>query len=332
MRQPNDIDARQPRRLSGQMDLNLLEVFDSVFRTRNLTASSVELALSQPAISRGLAKLRQLYDDALFVRLQRGVQPTPFAEQLAEPMAAALALVRGTIAKPDFVPAEARRAFRVSMSDIGERYFLPKLLTHLGRAAPGVTLETISAPRVELLAGLAAGHIDLAVGFLPGLGKQVREQRLFRERYVYVVRRGHPHIGEKLELAQLRHLPHVIANPPGTMHASAVETMLVGPRVRAPIVLRVRNFLCVGPVVADTELVAVVPSNLAAVVAGNVQLRLMEAPMRTPEFQISMVWHRRFDREPGLAWLRDVFAELFADGTGKGAAPRDTARGRRIPP
>lgn len=314
MRALNDKSGAAARRLTGRIDLNLLELFDSALRTRNLTASGAELGLSQPAISRGLAKLRRVYDDALFVRLQRGVQATPFAETLAEPVAAALAIVRGTLEKPGFVPAHARRLFRVAMSDIGERYFIPKLLRTLARAAPAVTMETMSSSRADLIAGLACGDIDLAAGFLPGLGKQVHQQRLFRERYVYVVRRGHPAVGEQLELAQLRHLPHVMASPPGTMHAAAVEKVLAGPRVRAPIVLRVRSFLCVGPIVADSDLVAVVPSNLAAVVAGNAGLRLMEPPVRMPGFDISMVWHRRFDRDPAVAWLRSVFEELFAKG------------------
>jgi hypothetical protein len=108
----------QGKPLTHQIDLNLLELFDTVFRTRNLTATGVRLGLSQPAVSYGLAKLRESYGDALFVRMQRGVQPTPFAEQLAQPVAAALHIVRGTVQKTAFVPVQATRTFRIAMTDI----------------------------------------------------------------------------------------------------------------------------------------------------------------------------------------------------------------------
>ena len=134
----------QSKPLTHQIDLNLLELFETIFRTKNLTAAGMRLGLSQPAVSYGLAKLRDAYGDALFVRMQRGVQPTPFAEQLAQPVAAALHIVRGTIKKTVFEPARATRSFRVAMTDIGERYFMPRLSKSLMKEAPNVTMEALS--------------------------------------------------------------------------------------------------------------------------------------------------------------------------------------------
>ena len=107
-----------------ELDLNLLRVFDAVYRQKSVSRAAEALGLSQPAVSYGLAKLRRMYGDALFVRMQRGVQPTPVAVQIAGPIAAAMQILRGTIKKVEFVPSEARRTFRVAMSDIGERDFL----------------------------------------------------------------------------------------------------------------------------------------------------------------------------------------------------------------
>jgi DNA-binding transcriptional LysR family regulator len=295
------------------LDLNLLALFDSIWRTRNLTASGAQLGLSQPAVSRGLARLRETYGDTLFVRQQRGVGPTPFAERLAEPVAAALAIVRGTMAKPTFSPGTDTRRFHVALSDIGERYFLPRLAAWIAENARGVAIETISPSRDELLAGLASGEIDMAVGFLPGLGKQVQTHRLFREKFVYIARRGHPIVKGRLEAAQLSKLQHVLGSPLGTQHAAAVEKVLTGPRVRAAVAMRVRNFLSVGPIVGGSDLVAVVPSNLAALVAEHVALQLIAPPMRFPGFDVSMVWHRRFGQDPGGIWLRSVFVALFGE-------------------
>ncbi len=302
----------QSKPLTHQIDLNLLELFDTIFRTRNLTATGGRLGLSQPAVSYGLAKLRESYGDALFVRMQRGVQPTPFAEQLAAPVAAALQIVRGTVQKSVFVPSQTVRAFRIAMTDIGERYFMPRLSQWLAVQAPGVSIETLAPDLAELAEGLACGDIDLAVGYLPGLGKQVHQQVLFREHFVYLMRSGHPALADALTVGQLRHLSHVVASPPGTQHWATVEKVLASPKVKARIVLRVGSFLCVGPIVAETYLVSPVPNNLAGLVATHLGLRLCAPPTKFPEFDISLYWHQRYHQDPALVWLRGAMTALFA--------------------
>ena len=328
MRMANNSQAtRSSRSLSRQIDLNLLVLFDSIYRTRNLTATGAQMGLSQPTVSRGLARLRNAYDDALFVRQQRGVQPTPFADRLAAPLASALAMVRSTIERPTFEPATDRRAFCIAMSDVGERYFLPRLLRYVAREAPGVTIETILPSQAVLIAGLASGDIDLAAGFLPDLGKQVHVQKLFRERYVYIARIGHPVVRGTLRTEQLRTLPHVVPSPAGTGHAGAVEKVLTSPRVRAPIALRVNSFLCAGPVVADTDLIAAIPSRLAALLTESLHLQLIPPPVEMPAFDVLLAWHQRFHRDPALEWLRGVLAELSAVRPGP-TAKRLTRRER----
>jgi len=297
--------------LSRQIDLNLLELFDVTFRTRNLTKTGVHLGLSQPAVSYGLAKLRKMYCDALFVRMQRGVQPTPVAMQLAGPIAAAMQIVRGTIKKAEFVPSEARRTFRIAMSDIGERDFLPRLAQRLAADAPHVMVETLSPGLAELADGLASGDIDLAIGFIPGMGKQIHEQALFSEQFVYVMRNGHPAAHDALTAARIRKLRHVVASPPGTRHLYAVEKVLTSPEVRSEIALRVRSFLCVGPIVADTDLVALVPANLAALVANNLTLCVCKPKLKFPAFDICMYWHRLFHQDLASVWLRNTILDLF---------------------
>lgn len=307
------------RPLTRQVDLNLLELFDTVFKTRNLTGAGGQLGLSQPAVSYGLSKLREAYGDPLFVRQQRGVRPTPLAERLAEPIAHALQLVRGTIEKLAFVPGEARHTFRIGMSDIGERYFLPRLAQRLGKEAPGVSMEALSPGRDELADGLASGDIDLAIGFTPGLGKQVREQPLFSERFVYLMRADHHALDTPLSAARVRTLRHVVASPEGTNHLRAVEAVLNSAKVGAEIVLRVKSFLCVGPIVAETDLVGLVPSNLASLVAPHLGLAVRKPLLRFDPFEIAMYWNRRFDQDPASTWLRETVRELFGDGAHSGS-------------
>lgn len=308
----SDVTAlRSTSRLDARIDLGLLELFDCVYRLRNLTRAGSQLGLTQPAVSRGLARLRNAYGDALFVRQQRGVLPTPFADHLARPLADALAIVRGTVERPRFDPSSDTRRFRIAMSDIGERFFLPRLIGHLARRAPQVTVECVSQATPELSVAMEAGDVDMVAGYLPALGKQVHQQRLFRERFVYVARERHPRVLGALRREQLRELPHVLACP-GTPHAVAVEKVLAGARVRAPIALRVRSFLCIAPIVAQTDLVAAIPSNLAAMVATALRLQCIEAPMPIPGFDVCIAWHDRYHRDPAVEWMRGQFIELFA--------------------
>ncbi|MFP3613156.1 LysR family transcriptional regulator [Paraburkholderia sp. SIMBA_050] len=305
------MQAHSPRPVSRQLDLNLLELFEVVYRTRNLTLAGSCLGLTQPAVSRGLARLREMYGDALFVRQQRGVAPTPFADSLAVQVAQALEIVRSTIRRPSFAPGLEARVFRVAMSDIGERLFLPRLMTCLAQHAPRVVVDVVSPAQGELRDGLASGQIDLAMGFLGDLSKQMHQRRLFTERFIYVARCDHPLISPPLRREQLCELSHVVAGPTGMLHAASVEKVLSNPRVRASVALRVHSFLCVAPVVASTDLVAAVPSNLAATVAEHMRLQILEPPVRFPTFDVALTWHQRFHRDPGNEWLREVFVSLF---------------------
>src|SRR5262245_50745111 len=176
MRRTDIKNSHGPSRLlAARVDLGLIELFDCVYRLRNLTLAGAQLGLTQPTVSRGLGRLRDAYGDALFVRLQRGVLPTPFADHLAKPLADALALVRGTVERPRFDPSADNRSFRIAMTDIGERFFLPRLIAHMASTAPRVTVEAVSQSLPELKTGLESGDIDLVAGYLPALGKQVHQ-------------------------------------------------------------------------------------------------------------------------------------------------------------
>ncbi len=302
--------------LPRNLDVTHLELFECICRTRNLSAAGQLMGMSQPAVSRSVARLREMYGDALFTRSPRGVEPTPFADSLAAPVASALQTLRSTFSSLTFEPKTAERAFRIAMTDIGERLFLPRLLEQTSHLAPHVRIEAVPPILGQLEEGLAGGQIDLAVGFLGGLGKQFHRRKLFRERFVYIACEGHPDIRGTLKREQLRAIPHVVAGPTGMQHAAAVEKVLSGPRVKARTALRVHSFLCVGPVVASTRFVGAIPSNLAAVVAGYLRLQVIEPPVQFPGFDVEMAWHQRFHREPGIEWLRGLFLTLFSGGFG----------------
>lgn len=313
MQKTNITEDSSPAHLLRQLDVPALQLFETIYKTRNLTAAGARLGLSQPAVSRGLARLRAVYGDPLFVRQRRGVAPTPYADSLVEPLALALRTLRTTLQPDHFEPRSARRMFTISISDIGERLFLPRLQQHFARHAPGLTLSVVAPSLEELRAGLAAGTIDLAAGFFPRIGQQFHRQRLFRERFIYVARRGHPVVKGILSREQQSVLPHVVAGPPGTEHASLVRKVLGTTMLKSPVALNVQSFLCVGPIVATTDLIAALPSNLAAVMAEHMSLQLVEPPGPIPGFEVTLIWHERFHRDPANIWLRQTFSRLFRD-------------------
>ena len=306
--------------LNRQLDLNLLELFETVMRTRNLTAAGARLGLSQPAMSRALARLRQMYGDALFVRHQSGVLPTPFAERLAPTVGAALDAIRSTLERPGFDETRQQRTFRVALSDVGERIFLPRLMASLQQHAPHVSLEALTPTPEMMSAGLASGQIDLAVGYFGGMGKQLRQQRLFKERFVYVLRAGHPALQGPWSRETLRGLGHVVGGPEVMQYLAAIEKVLHGPQVRAQVALRVHSQLCIGPVVAASNLAGLMPGNLAALVAAHMPLVLREPPLRFPGFEVTMLWHDRYHLDPASQWLRALFVQLFEGAKIRGDA------------
>src|SRR5918911_1053283 len=148
------------------VDLNLLRVFDAVLQERSVTAAAGGLGLTQPAVSNALARLRGLFGDALFLRTPEGMDATPFARELGEPVRQALALLDSALAHgPGFDPQSSTRAFRFYMSDLGQIEFLPPLVERVQKLAPGVRLEAVALDVEDISAALAAGALDLAIGF-----------------------------------------------------------------------------------------------------------------------------------------------------------------------
>ena len=174
------------------VDLNLLVVFNQLLIERRVSRVADTLGVSQPAVSNALARLRKLLGDELFTPTPKGMEPTPFAEQMVEPVAYALGMIHGAInQRASFDPATSQRAFKVGMTDIGEIYFLPRLMDELLRLAPGVSVSTVRNHAVNLKDEMEAGHVDLALGLLPMLQSGFYQRRLFRQRYVCLFRKGH---------------------------------------------------------------------------------------------------------------------------------------------
>jgi DNA-binding transcriptional LysR family regulator len=290
------------------VDLNLLRVFDAVLRERGVTAAAVGLGLTQPAVSNALARLRGVFGDALFVRTPGGMDATPFARGLAEPVRQALALLESALAHgPGFDPAAATRAFRFYMSDLGQIEFLPPLIERVQREAPGVRLEAVALEIEDIAAALAAGALDLAVGFLPGLGPPVRRRALFRDPYVCLMRADHP--VKALSKKTFLQASHALVTYRGGHRV--VEEALERAGLARRIALRLPHFTVVPMVLERTDLVCTLPARVARVFERRGKLKSLPPPVAIPPADVGVHWHERFESDPGNRWLRELVVELF---------------------
>ena len=294
------------------LDLNLLLVFNELYRLRSVSRAGEALGLSQSAVSNALRRLRIALGDELFVRVSRGMAPTHYAEELSGSIDQALGTLRASLAGPaSFQPATSTRNFTIAMSDIGEIYFLPELMKRLARLAPGVSVSTVRDTTISLRSEMESGQVDLAIGFLPDLRHGFFQRRLFRQRYVCVFRRGHRLAAGGFGLKEFKAAERVAIVAAGTGHGTVDATLrraglTDGPRLSVP------HFVAVGHILQSTDMIAVVPQAYAESTLKPFGLVFAPCPIRLPEIVIRQLWHGRNHREPGNQWLRRLISESFS--------------------
>lgn len=298
---------------SLDLDLHHLRVFDSLMRERSLTRAARALNVTQPALSKTLARLRRHFADPLFVRMSLRMEPTPKAIELAEPVRGILDRMRNlkTTHVP-FDPRTSRRTFTFCVVDAGIAKLLPPLVTMMMREAPHVRLQVLQVDAQQLEGWLESGKIDFAMGSYPALVKGVRRQLLWVERYVGVVRKGHPRLGPRPSLRAFVAEKHVLVSTQGTGHAHRrAERAIEAAIPPANIVCRVPMFIAAAVMAKHTDTVATLPLSIATMLARDLDLEIIAPPIKLPKIEIAQYWHERFDREPGIQWIRKVFPTLF---------------------
>ena len=305
-----------------ELDLNLLVVFNQMLVERRVSKVAETLGVSQPAVSNSLAKLRKLFGDELFLRTPKGMEPTPYADQLAESVSYALAMIHsGVNQRSSFEPSSARRAITIGMTDIGEIYFLPALIERLHREAPSITLSTVRNAAINLRDELESGKVDLAIGLLPQLKAGFFQRRLFTQRYVCLMRRGHRLDKRKLSLAEFSAAEHLVVISAGTGHGK-VDELLQRSGVERNVRLTVPHYVSVGHILRGSDLIATVPERLAERLVEPFGLVSVPHPAKLPDVAINAFWHAKYHRSPANRWLRGVVFELFGDETPAGRKAR----------
>jgi len=314
-----------PQRHEDELSLNHLQVLDVLLSERSLTKAARVLNLTQPALSKTLARLRQYFGDPLFVRVGLRMEPTPKALELTEPVRAILQSVRALRSDHvGFDPRTSQRSFNFFLLDAGASQMLPRLLSRLGEEAPGIVVQAVNADATHLDTWLENGLLDLAIGSFPGLTQSIRRQLLWHETYTAVVRRDHPRLAQVGEPDAFVAEKHVLVSAVGTGHEHlSVERAIEAAVPHTNIVCRVPSFATAALVARHSDAVAILPMTLARDICEELDLAVLPPPLALPSLDIAQYWHDRVHREPGNQWIRALVHRLFARHDAVAGTARD---------
>ncbi|MEO0798064.1 MAG: LysR family transcriptional regulator [Pseudomonadota bacterium] len=297
--------------LSG-FDLNLLMVFNALMAERHVTRAAERIGMSQPALSNALGRLRYHLKDDLFVRSRAGMQPTPRAMELAEPIRAALEQVEGALTAPTFDPVTADRQFVVGLTDYAVITLFPSLMAHLQSEAPGIRLRLI-AHGGHTLKMLDDQVIDFGITALTVVPPAYGSVTLVDEGYVLLMRRGNSLMKGRLTLKRYAAARHLLMSPRGDA-TGFVDANLAEHGLMRTVAVTVSNFSAAPPLIAASDLVMACPKQIAEHYAPLYDLGVRPAPFQGPrEFATAiLVWHKSYGAHPAHDWLRETLVG-FAD-------------------
>ncbi len=300
------IDAMNIRKL----DLNLLLVFDALIDERNVTRAAERLHLSQPAVSAALNRLRDFFGDPLFVRVQRGILPTPRALELAHSAKAVLGQIESIIDARPFDPAHSETVFRIGANDYAQLAVVVPLIRLLANVAPNIRLEIVALGQ-NLGEQLERQRVDLAITLFTEPPKGAHTAMLFRETYMCATRKDHPEIDNTLSLDQFCKFPQVAVTSAGTRPADPVDEALAALGRDRRVVLKVPNFFILPRMLQYNNLISVAPERLIRYF--NITLKALPLPIDVPGFSMNLVWHEGTDANTAHIWLRQQILNLSSE-------------------
>ena len=294
------------------VDLNLLVLFDALMAERNVTRAASRVGLTQPAASHALARLRELFKDALFVRTPKGMAPTAMAIEAAGPIRSALDQIRGVLtAEQAFDPVRSDRIFTIGLSDYAAFLLLPGLLERIEKHAPNVQLVVRNTSHVSGLSMIDAGDVELIIGNFPDPFQHMSEDFLFVEEFVCAGRRDHPDFTDKLDTETYLGLRHLHVSLKGEPQGY-IDDIIRSRGYHRNVVATVGHFLIAPFLLASTDFIATEPRRILEPLGKLLNLKLMRPPLDFPPFEVTQIWHKSFDTDQGHKWLRNLTREICA--------------------
>lgn len=310
------------QRLRG-VDLNLLIIFQLLYQLRNTGQVADRLGITQPAVSNALARLRKQLNDELFERTPSGFSPTPFSERIFDVVNSGLStLETGLSNNETFDPSTSGRTFRIAMSELDEIQILPPLLRYLHQYAPNLSIQSVGDTDLNLKTKLEEGDVDIAIGFFPQLQAGFYQRGLYEEPYLCVMRDRHPMMNAEFSIRRLASYQHLIVDAPESGH-SHVESVLRDAGVFKTNSLHIPSFMTAPFLVKESDLIATLPARFASLSARRLGLSVMKHPVLIEPSWGRIFWHKRFHKDLGICWLRDVIVEAFKSSSVDKYEPKD---------
>jgi DNA-binding transcriptional LysR family regulator len=296
-----------------QLDFTQVRLLAELWRSPNVSRAARRVGVSQSAASHAIARLRTKLGDILFIRTREGLKLTPRGTQVCEAACQAVETLTAALSSnQEFNPLSAVRVFRFFMNEIGQSVLLPPLLRYMKRNAPAASAHVMPVPLDDPGAALASGEADFAAGFFNNMTGGVYQSLVFRERYVCIVRSAHPKFRTGMNLESFTSAEHAIADATGMAHA-VIDRNLARYRIRRNVTLRVPGLHVLPVIVANSDLIAVIPKRLADLFASRVQIKVLPPPVPMAAFDVCLYWHERYHHDPAIRWMRRAFVGLFAD-------------------
>ena len=297
----------------ANLDLNLLPILLALYDSRSVTAAAQRLGMSQPAVSKALARSRKAFEDQLFVRTSLGLEPTNKAKQMILPIRSIMSYVQNDlISDIGFDPLKTETTFNLALSEVGELLCLPKLIRDFQVVAPRSRIKSISVSPRDLINGLEDGKVDLAIGLYPELrNSNIYRQRLALSNVACLLRADHPVRSKSLSLKKYLDLEHISV---GSGHSQQItENIFQSRELRRRVRFTASNYLIIPEIIKNSDLVATLIFNLANYFARtHTKLRVAAAPKEIPPIEIRQFWHQRYNDDPKSKWLRGMIKLLFS--------------------
>ena len=295
------------------LEISTLVIFQQLLKLKSVSQTARHLDLSQPAVSRKLAKLRDHFKDPLFVRTGRGLLPTPLAIELDPFIEEVLNIFQTRFHSYDkFDPEISERKFTIASSEIGHKLLLPLLFKACNEQAPNISLRSTRPATSNLVSDLENGDVDVTLGAYPKLYSGIYEKTLATESYVCGVRKNHSVIDGRITVEQFMASDHIIVSTKGLGHIHRqIEKHLLDycPKERVKVISD--NFVTAALLAEETDCIAMLPARVGEIFGGRLNLQFLDPPINVPDFEIKLYWHERFHQAPANRWLRNLISNVI---------------------
>jgi len=297
-------------------ELNLLMIFDAIMVERSITRAAERLAMTQPAVSNAVSRMRALWKDELFVKNGRNIQPTAYAQNLWSKIKKPLGELTEAVDPTDFDPATVKRTFKIAVSDIVvDAAWLP-LRKMLKEQAPHINIHAIPYTDMSSDQMLEDAKVDLIIGVANIENNSTRREYLFSPHFVCVMRPGHPLNKENLSMEEFCSADHLFISLSGDI-TNTTDQVLAQHGLSRRIAFTVNHFAAITPLVEGSDLLCIAPSAPVINALQSGRLAGTKPPIELTPPQISLLWHKRQDRDIGLHWIRRQLKEIIQNAADK---------------